>query len=43
MNNLVDFARMLGLIVSDFEAIAEKIAKFIPDDGKKSKKRSVKK
>ena len=44
MNNLKDFARALGLIKSDLEAIATALNKFIPEDeGAKSKKRSVKK
>lgn len=44
MNNLIDFQRVMALIVSDFTAIAVKLTKFIPEDeGAKSKKRSVKK
>lgn len=44
MNNLIDFRRVLSLIVADFSTIAEKLAKFIPEDeGAKSKKRSAKK
>lgn len=44
MNNLLDLKRILNLIVSDFATIAEKLAKFIPEDeGAKSKKRTVKK
>ena len=43
MSNLKDFVRALGLIKTDLEAIATALNKFIPDDGAKSKKRSVKK